>query len=209
MIWVAGDRKVRWVTKNCHPERSEGDPPHGPLRYAQGDKTGLPLAAHPLPGTRIGRSSLSRSRKYATVLTNPSASWTRGSQPSHSRAGDVGLALRGIVLRERAVGHSELATHDASHFVDQLRMVNSTGLPRFTGSCRPSASMRAQEALDQIVYVAEGPGLLPFAEDRQVLPAERLDDEVGHHPAVRLRHARAVGVEDAGDPDVRPVLARW
>ena len=50
---------------------------------------------------------------------------------------------------------------------------------------------QADQAVHQVVHVAEGAGLLAGAVQRQLLPAERLDDEVGDHPPVVLRHPRA------------------
>ena len=63
------------------------------------------------------------------------------------------------------------------------------------------------EAFDQVVDIAETAGLAAVAVDGDVLAAQRLDDEVAHHPAVVRMHARAVGVEDADDLDVEVVLA--
>ena len=63
------------------------------------------------------------------------------------------------------------------------------------------------EPVDQIVDVAERAGLAALAVDRDVLAAQRLDDEVGHHAAVVRVHARAVGVEDARHLDRQLVLA--
>ena len=86
-------------------------------------------------------------------------------------------------------------------------MVNSTGLPRLTGSCCPLDGHQPDQSIDQLVHIAEGAGLLAGAVERQLLSPQRLHDEVGDHPPVVLRHAGPVGVEDPGDADIDPVLA--
>src|SRR5262249_11925003 len=60
----------------------------------------------------------------------------------------------------------------------------------------------AHEALDEIIDVAERTSLQSIAIDREILAAQRLDDEVRNHTAVVDGHARAVGVEDAHEAQV-------
>ena len=59
----------------------------------------------------------------------------------------------------------------------------------------------------QVGDVAEAARLLAVAEDRDVLVAQRLAHERRHRAAVVQAHARAVGVEDADDLRVDPVVA--
>ena len=66
---------------------------------------------------------------------------------------------------------------------------------------------QAQQALDQVVDIAEGARLRAVAVDRDGLALQRLDDEVRHDAAVVGVHARAVGVEDARHLDAQLVLA--
>ena len=61
--------------------------------------------------------------------------------------------------------------------------------------------------LDQIVDIAEAPGLLTVAVDRDVLAPERLHHEIADHAAVVRLHARPVGVEDPDHLDPELVLA--
>ena len=63
------------------------------------------------------------------------------------------------------------------------------------------------DSVDQVVDIAEGASLLPFAEDRDRLVADRFSDEGRDDSAVERVHPRAVGVENSHDPDVGPVLA--
>ena len=51
--------------------------------------------------------------------------------------------------------------------------------------------------LDQIIHVAKTPCLGPVPEHRDVLPLERLNNEIAHHPAVIWMHARPVGIKNA------------
>ena len=61
--------------------------------------------------------------------------------------------------------------------------------------------------VDQVVDVLEGARLAAVAVDGDVLAAEGLADEVGHHAAVVGVHEGAVGVEDADHADVQVVRA--
>ena len=61
--------------------------------------------------------------------------------------------------------------------------------------------------VDQVVDVLEGARLAAVAVDGDVLAAERLADEVGHHAPVVGVHEGAVGVEDADHADVQVVRA--
>src|SRR5205085_11015047 len=63
------------------------------------------------------------------------------------------------------------------------------------------------EPFDGVVDVAEAARLLAVAVDGERVAAQRLDDEVAHHPAVTRRQARAVAVEQAHDADRQVALA--
>ncbi len=67
------------------------------------------------------------------------------------------------------------------------------------------ALVEEEDALDQVVHVAERAGLAAVSEHRQGLPREGLLDEGGDHPAVPGAHPGTVGVEDAHDPGVETV----
>jgi hypothetical protein len=66
---------------------------------------------------------------------------------------------------------------------------------------------QAQEAFDQVVYVAEEAPLGAVAVELDRLVLQRGNVEVGDYASVVRVHARPVGVEDAGDLDVHAVLA--
>src|SRR6185437_14862530 len=65
---------------------------------------------------------------------------------------------------------------------------------------------QADEALDEIVDIAEGAGLRAVAIDGDRLALERLNDEVRHDTAIIGVHARPVGIEDARHADPELVL---
>ena len=76
----------------------------------------------------------------------------------------------------------------------------------FTGpTSSPSSSARnpRTSSLD----VAEAPGLVAVAVDRERFAAQRLHDEVRHHPPVVGLHPRPVGVEDPHDAHVEATRA--
>jgi hypothetical protein len=65
------------------------------------------------------------------------------------------------------------------------------------------------EPVDEIVHVAERPGLGAVAVDRHRITADRLPDERRHRPPVVGPHPLPVGVEDASDTNrdaVHPVI---
>src|SRR6266568_7104183 len=65
----------------------------------------------------------------------------------------------------------------------------------------------SRNALDQIVYIAETSGLAAVPVNRQRLSAQRLHDKVRDDAAVLRPHGRPIGVKDAHDPGVYPVVA--
>ncbi len=84
--------------------------------------------------------------------------------------------------------------------------VISVGLPMLTGKMLARLGEKDQPP-DEIVDEAEAPRLRAAAEDRQRLLLERLADEGRDRAAVVGPHPRAVGVEDAHDRRVDPLLA--
>src|SRR5262249_16804522 len=65
----------------------------------------------------------------------------------------------------------------------------------------------AHEPIDQVMHVRERACLQAIAEDRDVAPEQRLNDEIRHHTPVVRVHARPIGVENPGDFDLQTVLA--
>jgi hypothetical protein len=64
------------------------------------------------------------------------------------------------------------------------------------------------KTFDEVVHVAEAARLASVGIDGDVLAAQRLDNEVGHEALIVRMHvwAIAIGVEDASDLDVEPML---
>ena len=75
------------------------------------------------------------------------------------------------------------------------------------GGLRSAALEQSHDALDEIVHVAERPGLRAVAVHGEGLAAERLHDEVRHHATIMRSHARSVRVEDAYDASIEIMVA--
>jgi hypothetical protein len=123
------------------------------------------------------------------------------------RLGNVGLALSRVV---RGQGARHDARAGIGHVDHHFRQLPNGEFPGIAQIDRPGHAIRGghqpDEAFDQIVDEAERPGLVAVAVDRYRFVAQGLHDEVGHDPAVMGMHARPIGVEDAGDPDIEVVL---
>src|SRR5690606_20236754 len=68
------------------------------------------------------------------------------------------------------------------------------------------AHQQSVDALDLIVDIGEGTGLGAVPKHRQVLPAKRLAHKGGDHTPVIEPHPGTVGVEDADDAGIQPVV---
>ena len=104
--------------------------------------------------------------------------------------GDLALATDLLEDEFGQFEHGELAGVAEVHGADDLFLLHE-----------------ADEAVDQVVDEAEGPGLGSLAVHGEVVALEGLDDEVGDDAPVVGEHAGAVGVEDADDADIDAVLA--
>ena len=82
-------------------------------------------------------------------------------------------------------------------------MVNSCGLPRFTGPRLRGVNHR-DNAADQIVDVTETPGLTAISVNGDRVTVQGLSNEVGNDSAITGAHARTVGIENPDDTDVQP-----
>src|SRR5262245_24994752 len=83
-------------------------------------------------------------------------------------------------------------------------MVNSSGLPMFTGShLRPG---QAQDAVNLVADVAEAARLFAVAIDGKWVAAKRLLHEVRDHAAVVELQTRAVSIEDAQNARIHFVV---
>ena len=122
--------------------------------------------------------------------------------------GDIGLALRRIVGRQRPVDEFGLR---AGQFDHQLRQLQDRELAGVAEVHRARKIVRTvhhpDDAFHQVVPVAEAARLRAVAKDRDVFSVQCLANEVAHHAAVEGMHPRAVGVEDPHDADVQSVHA--
>ena len=59
-----------------------------------------------------------------------------------------------------------------------------------------------EDPFDLILHIAEGSGLLAVSVDRDRVPAQGLDDEVGDNPSVTRAHPWTVRIEDPDDASV-------
>jgi len=93
----------------------------------------------------------------------------------------------------------------------QFGQFGDRGLDRVAEVHRPGDVVggvhHSQEALDQIIHIAEGADLAAVAVERDRLALQRLDDESSTPRGRRSVHARPVGVEDPHHPDAQVVLA--
>lgn len=122
--------------------------------------------------------------------------------------GDVGTAALGIVLRE---GFVDDAIGGAGELDDALGELEDGVLLRVAEVDDLAGEIvglhEEDEATDEIVYIAEGAGLLAGAVDGDGAALDGLDAEVGDDAAIRRGGAGAIGVEDAGDAGIDLVLA--
>ena len=96
----------------------------------------------------------------------------------------------------------------AMTFSASSRMVNSLGIADIHRSCEIVVGIHAaHERLDQVIHIAERPGLRTVTIDRDVLAAQGLNDEIRNHPPVIGMHTGSVGIENSGNLDAQSVLA--
>src|SRR4051812_26124045 len=118
---------------------------------------------------------------------------------------DIRLANLGAIARKRFEHDFRLGRRDPDHGLCELQDRELGRVADVQGQVL--AAHREQiDPADQVVHVTEAPRLGPFAEDgdRRVLLG--LADEGRDRPAVVWAHPRPVGVEDADDRSVDPLL---
>jgi hypothetical protein len=123
-------------------------------------------------------------------------------------AGDVRAALARIVGGQGAHDEGRARSgqrHDHFGQFDHGEFVGIADVDR--AGDRVRAAHQADQPVDQIIDIAEGPGLLPIAIEGDGLAQQCLADEVRYDAPVRRVHARAIGVEDARDLDPHPPFA--
>ena len=94
---------------------------------------------------------------------------------------------------------------------DQVREIGDREFTRIaqvdrTGDLR-LGTHHLQQALNEVVDVAERPRLLALTVDRQRQFLQRADNEVGHHPSVMRMHPGTVGVEQSNHLDLEAMLS--
>ena len=120
--------------------------------------------------------------------------------------GDVRLTLFGVVRRQRPVNDPRGGAGEPHDPFGELADGGLRRVPQVDRADEPVALHHPHHPLHEVGDEAEGAGLGTVAVHRDLLPFQRLHDEVGDDPAVVLRHARAVGLEDPDDPDIHAVL---
>ena len=69
-----------------------------------------------------------------------------------------------------------------------------------------AAFHHSDKTIDEIVDITETPRLLAISIERDVIPAQRLHNEVRHDAAIIRMHARAIRIEDPRNFDVELML---
>ena len=134
----------------------------------------------------------------------------RARRPSQhvARLGDVGLALARIVGRQRPAHDLGARSRHVDHDLGELADRELGGIADVDGAGDVVGGLhQADDAVDEIVDIAERTGLPAVAIDGDVASEQRLDDEIRDHAAVIGMHARTIGVEDARHLDAQLVLA--
>ena len=119
---------------------------------------------------------------------------------------NVGLALAGVISRQGLFDQRQIRTDAGAHLFGQLANGELMRIAQVDGP-GGVAIHQADQALDQIVDITEGTTLAAVAIEGDRLTAQGLHDEIAHHTAIVGQHARAVGVEDARDPDLAAIHA--
>ena len=92
------------------------------------------------------------------------------------------------------------------HDLGQLEHGEFTRITNVDRSNRFRLLHQPQEALNEVIDIAEGTRLRSVAINRDILPAQGLDDEVRDDATVIRVHAGTVSVENPHDADVHAIL---
>mmetsp|Transcript_3626 Transcript_3626/g.8387 ORF Transcript_3626/g.8387 Transcript_3626/m.8387 type:complete len:204 (+) Transcript_3626:117-728(+) len=119
--------------------------------------------------------------------------------------GNVWFSLGGIVGDLGKVNDLRIGL---GHCLNLLRKVLDAVFVGIAKVDRPVvwAVHELHQTLDEVRHILKGPRLGPVAVDGNVLPLQRLDDEIAHDTAVVGVHPRPERVEDARDADLDVVL---
>lgn len=124
------------------------------------------------------------------------------------RKRNVGLALAGIILRERLVHQLRLRAGQLEHLLGEFLDRKLVWIAEINWTGEFGARVHhPQEAVDEIIDVAERASLLTVPVDGDRLTLQGLDDEVRDNPTIIGVHARPIGIEDPHDLNVEIMLA--
>ena len=137
------------------------------------------------------------------VVTGPAPGSPGAASRFPAGLSNVGLALTRVsrkgLLDQRKPGLMRARTRSAS-----WRIVNSWGLPKLIGPVEDPFINRIKPSTD---HRHRRTALAAVAVKGDRLTAQGLHDEIAHHTTIVGQHARAVGVEDAGDADLAAMHA--
>ena len=117
------------------------------------------------------------------------------------RQSNVGLALAGVVGRQRLFDQRQFWVNTCTYFFSELANGELVGIAQIDGPCGV-AIHQADQAVDQIVDITKRTALAPIAVKGDWFTAQGLHDEIAHNATVIGQHAWAIGVEDAGDANL-------
>jgi len=141
------------------------------------------------------------------VRFKPSSSATTGFHLMVRRArGDVRPALFWIIGWQRLVHDLRFAADHLHGQFCELKHREFIGVAKIERTNRLRLLHEAAEPFNQITDKAEGTCLRAIAINGEILAAQRLDNEIGDDATVVGQHPRPIGVEDACDPDIDPIL---
>src|SRR5882724_3305924 len=118
---------------------------------------------------------------------------------------DVGLTHLRVVDRECFEHDFTLGRGGTDNGLCELEQSELGWIPEVDGEML-SAHRQRVEPLDEVVHVTEAPRLRTVAEHGQRLVLDCLTDKCRNRTPVVRPHARSIGVEDAGDRRVDPLL---
>lgn len=166
------------------------------LRSANGDVAGH-FGLRPLVGTKQFTEVLNRA--FETILQAN----LRSPLQVTLRQTCVGLSLLRVVQRQ--IHLDQPASTPRNHPQNQTGEFPDGELVRIAEvdwANHVRLTHHATDSFDEIIDVLEATRLRAITVDRDVLPLQRLHDEVGDHAPVIRVHVWTVGVEDSNHPNI-------
>lgn len=123
------------------------------------------------------------------------------------RQTDIRAALHRIIARERFENNLGFRSRERSNPLRQLQDCELYWIADIHRAIKfIRRAHQTNEAIDQVVHIAERPGLIAVTIYRNGFILERLDDEIGNHAAIIWVHTRAIGIEYPRNFDAQIVL---